>query len=184
MDAAIAAAICLGVVGPSSSGLGGGCFILGRTNTSDVIFVDSREVAPQAATENMYDSDPSLSIWGGLAIAVPAELRGLYQAYQAQGGLVPWSDLITPSIELAEEFVISEHTGVHIQRVSSVIDSNKTLYSEIHALLTKSDGAYKTGAMIRYILFNNTDISVVAVNNRWRRHQQPCTCRNSSSNRS
>jgi gamma-glutamyltranspeptidase / glutathione hydrolase / leukotriene-C4 hydrolase len=148
MDAAVAATICLGVVGPSSSGLGGGCFILGRTNTSDVLFVDSREEAPLGATENMYDSHPTASIWGGLAVAVPAELRGLYQSYQAQGGLVPWADLITPSVALAEEYVISEHLGVHIQKMSTVIEADKELFKDIRALLTHADGTYKIGIVL------------------------------------
>ena len=147
MDAAVAATICLGVVGLSSSGLGGGCFILGRTNTSDVLFMDSREIAPLGATENMYDDDHSASIWGGLAVAVPAEIRGLYQSYQTQGGLIAWADLISPSIALAEEYVISEHLGVHISKMSSVIESDKVLYKDIHAMLTHADGSYKTGAL-------------------------------------
>lgn len=145
MDAAVAAALCLGVVGPSSSGLGGGCFILGRTNANDVLFMDSREVAPQGATENMYDDDHSTSIWGGLAVAVPAELRGLYQSYLAQGGLVTWSELVTPSVALAEEYEISEHMGEHIQKISSIIEADKVLYKDIHAMLTHADGSYKTG---------------------------------------
>jgi gamma-glutamyltranspeptidase/glutathione hydrolase/leukotriene-C4 hydrolase len=147
MDAAIAAAICLGVVGPSSSGLGGGCFILGRTHANDVAFVDAREVAPLAATEDMYSEDPSLSLWGGLAVAVPAELRGLYHAYQLQGGRVPWADLITPSVPLAEEYVISEHLGVHISKMSPEIESDPVLFKEIRSMLTHSDGSYKKGTI-------------------------------------
>lgn len=145
MDAAIAATICLGVVGPSSSGLGGGCFILGHTNKSDVLFIDSREIAPLAATENMFDSDHSASIWGGLAVAVPAELRGLHQAYQAQGGLVAWEDLINPSVPLAEAYEISDHMGDHIRKISSIIEEDQVLYKDIRAMLTHADGSYKTG---------------------------------------
>ena len=34
-------------------------------------FIDYREAAPQAATEDMYKNNPQLSIHGGLAVAVP-----------------------------------------------------------------------------------------------------------------
>lgn len=144
MDAAISAALCLGVVSPSSSGLGGGCFVLGRNSSKDVTFIDSREVAPQAATEDMFFNNSLASIWGGLAVAVPAELRGLYLAYQEQGGLLPWEDLVTPSISLAEEYTISDHFGEHIQRISPVIESDPVLYKEIRKFLTRSDGSYKS----------------------------------------
>ena len=87
VDAAVAAALCLGVVSPASSGLGGGCFILGyNASTGEPYFIDSRETAPAAATENMFVEDPSKAQWGGLAIAVPAELRGLYYAWERSGG--------------------------------------------------------------------------------------------------
>ena len=132
------------------SGLGGGCFVLGRNSSKDVTFIDSREVAPQAATEDMFFNNSLASIWGGLAVAVPAELRGLYLAYQEQGGLLPWEDLVTPSISLAEEYTISDHFGEHIQRISPVIESDPVLYKEIRKFLTRSDGSYKSGRHLYY----------------------------------
>lgn len=89
IDAAVAAALCLGVLSPASSGLGGGCFILTYNATSaKSTFIDSREVAPAAATEDMFVDDPLKAQWGGLAVAVPAELRGLYMAWETGGGNV------------------------------------------------------------------------------------------------
>lgn len=40
---------------------------------------------------------------GGLAVAVPGELRGYRALYERFGGQLPWSDLLQPTINLCEE---------------------------------------------------------------------------------
>lgn len=61
-EAAIAAALCEGVVNPQSMGLGGG-FLLTIYNktTGEVWSLNSREVAPDAATEDMFQGNETLS---------------------------------------------------------------------------------------------------------------------------
>lgn len=49
------------------SGLGGGGFMLVRASNGTYEFIDFRETAPAAATEDMYSDDIDLSIFGGLA---------------------------------------------------------------------------------------------------------------------
>ena len=46
VDAAVAAALCLGVVSPASSGLGGGAFMLLRLANGTAKAFDMRETAP------------------------------------------------------------------------------------------------------------------------------------------
>ena len=119
--------------------------MLGRRHRGEVVFVDGREVAPLEATEGMFAGCPSASVWGGLAVAVPAELRGLHRAYELQGGQLPWADLVAPSVPLAEEYEISAYTAAHISSVSTVIEGDKELYKHIRAMLTHPDGTYKKG---------------------------------------
>lgn len=50
-DAAVAAALCLGVVSPASSGLGGGAFMLLRLANGVAKAFDMRETAPLLASK-------------------------------------------------------------------------------------------------------------------------------------
>ena len=62
VDAAIAALFCNGVVNPQSAGIGGGFHMTIYDPVTQMAHcLDAREVAPLAATENMFQSDPSLA---------------------------------------------------------------------------------------------------------------------------
>jgi gamma-glutamyltranspeptidase/glutathione hydrolase/leukotriene-C4 hydrolase len=54
VDAAVASSLCLGVVSPASSGVGGGAFMLVRLADGTAVVYDSRETAPLAATKVSY----------------------------------------------------------------------------------------------------------------------------------
>src|ERR1700685_2593363 len=75
VDAAVAAALTLGVVNGYNSGIGGGCFILIRRANGEVLCIDGRETAPAAATGDMFlrdgKPDPTLSQTGALASGTP-----------------------------------------------------------------------------------------------------------------
>src|ERR1017187_8355654 len=58
VDAAVATGFALAVVHPQAGNLGGGGFLLLRDATGETRFIDFREKAPAAATENMYLDAP------------------------------------------------------------------------------------------------------------------------------
>jgi gamma-glutamyltranspeptidase / glutathione hydrolase len=112
IDAAIAAALTLGIVDGHNSGIGGGCFILVRWANGDIEAIDGREMAPAKAHRNMYLrnglADPSLSTTGALAIGVPGSLAA-YDYLIAAGGKLTLPQLLIPAAELAEQgFPISQ----------------------------------------------------------------------------
>ena len=114
LDAAVAAALVLGLVEPQSSGLGGGAFLLHYAAAQRrVDSYDGRESAPLGASEDLFldrDGDP-LAFWaaavGGRSVGVPGFLRMAKLAHQDHGRL-PWAALFQPAIALAEQgFAIS-----------------------------------------------------------------------------
>lgn len=105
VDAACAAALALGVVHPDSSGIGGGGFALVYVAKEKKVYaLDFRERAPAAITPAAYLKDgklvPKLSQEGGLAVAVPGEVRGLEELVK-RWGAKPFRSCVDPAQKLA-----------------------------------------------------------------------------------
>lgn len=109
VDSAIAACLCIGITSPQQSGLGGGMIAtVYIKETGKFVTINSREVAPLAARRDMYTNGLE-SREGGLAIAVPGELKGLYELHQKYGKL-SWEEVVAPAISIAENgFKISNY---------------------------------------------------------------------------
>lgn len=141
VDAAIASLLCIGVVSPHSSGIGGGAFFLiysQEHKTAEVI--DAREVAPQAATTNMYVRNPRSSLVGGLAAAVPGELKGMEAAHRKYG-LLPWKELFRQAIHYAANGVRISRDMAHAIQIS---ERDITKDPGMTELLSMADGRLLT----------------------------------------
>ncbi len=113
VDAAVSAALMLGVVDGQNSGIGGGCFILIRTPRGRFYAVDGRETAPARATSDMYVRggrvDPGLSQEGALAVGTPGELAAL-DLVARRWGRLPLRRALLEAAERAEQgFAVSRH---------------------------------------------------------------------------
>ncbi len=107
IDAAVATGFALAVVHPQAGNLGGGGFLLLRLSTGETRFLDFREKAPAAATENMYlDASgnviENLSTVGYKSVGVPGSVAGLVYAEKKYGKL-SLEKVIAPAIKLARE---------------------------------------------------------------------------------
>ncbi|CRN05357.1 gamma-glutamyltransferase [Pseudomonas fulva] len=105
VDAAVATAFTLAVTYPEAGNIGGGGFMTLFVDGKPY-FLDYREVAPKAATRNMYLDDKgevieNLSLVGARAAGVPGTVMGLWEAHRKFGKL-PWSELLTPAIGYAK----------------------------------------------------------------------------------
>ncbi|HET7204165.1 MAG TPA: gamma-glutamyltransferase [Steroidobacteraceae bacterium] len=110
VDAAVASAFTLAVTYPEAGNIGGGGFMLAWVD-GEATFLDYREVAPAAATRDMYldatgDVVDGLSLTGHRAVGVPGTVAGLWEAHRRHGKL-SWSTVVQPAVELAERgFVV------------------------------------------------------------------------------
>jgi gamma-glutamyltranspeptidase/glutathione hydrolase len=104
VDAAVATAFALAVVYPEAGNLGGGGFLVARLADGTAAALDFRELAPAAASRDMYlDSAGNVtdrSRAGHLASGVPGAVAGLRAAHDRFGTL-PWPSLLEPAIRLA-----------------------------------------------------------------------------------
>jgi len=113
-DAAVAISATLAVVEPYSSGFGGGGFwLLHRQKDGRQTMLDGREVAPSAASKNMYldkngDVIKGASINGPKAAGIPGMLAGLEYLAKRYGRL-SLKETLAPAIKYAEEgFPVTE----------------------------------------------------------------------------
>ena len=107
IDATIAVQYALAVVYPRAGNIGGGGFMVIRSNNGEYASIDYREKAPKAGSRDMYLDSlgnviPGLSRNGHLAVGVPGTVDGLFEAHKKYGKLKDFKQLIQPAIDLAE----------------------------------------------------------------------------------
>src|SRR5229473_6885185 len=120
VDAAVAVAFALAVVEPAAGNIGGGGFMLVRLVDGRTTFLDYREVAPGAATRNMYIKpdgklDEEASVIGYKSVAVPGTVAGLELALKTYGTM-KLAEVMGPAIRLAENgFAVREKLARQLQ---------------------------------------------------------------------
>jgi gamma-glutamyltranspeptidase/glutathione hydrolase len=161
VDAAVAVGFALGVTHPSAGNIGGGGFMVIRLPDNQTVAIDYREVAPGAASRNMYlDRKGEMtedSRLGPRAAGIPGVVAGLWMAHQRYGSL-PWAQLVAPSVALAkegweiDEFHADDMAWV-VPKMVEYRDSLSPKQSKLRealdatiATFTKADGTpYQTG---------------------------------------
>ena len=136
VDAAVATGFALAVVHPFAGNLGGGGFLLLRTQDGRATFIDFREQAPLAATAGMYldekgnvrrADDPQSSITGYRSIGTPGSVAGLTYAEKKYGKL-GLTAVLAPAIKLAEagfELTEEEAGELHSKNLAQFPESKR-----------------------------------------------------------
>jgi gamma-glutamyltranspeptidase/glutathione hydrolase len=149
IDAAVATQFALAVCFPEAGNIGGGGFMLLRTNDGKTDMIDFREKAPLKASRNMYLDEKGnvvegLSTRTHLASGVPGSVDGMIRIHKKYGRL-PFRDVIQPSIDLA-----GKGFPVTRQQAESFNESRQT-FIEINAKppVFVKDGLWKEGDTLR-----------------------------------
>jgi len=118
IDAAVAVGYALAVTHPCCGNIGGGGFATIHLANGKNTFIDFREKAPGAASENMYlDAQgnviPNLSLFGHKAVAVPGSVMG-FEKLRTEYGTMTRAQLMAPAIKLAEDGFILKQGDVDL----------------------------------------------------------------------
>ena len=154
VDAAIAVGLALAVVYPEAGNLGGGGFMLIRRKDRQSFAIDYREMAPKAATRDMFvdkDGKPiegeGSSTIGYRASGVPGTLAGFDLAFKKHGsGKITWRDLVHPARLLAQDgYVLSN-------RLANLFVSYKkhlAQYPDSNRIFLNNGKYYKEGDLFK-----------------------------------
>jgi gamma-glutamyltranspeptidase/glutathione hydrolase len=153
VDAAVATGFALAVVHPQAGNLGGGGFLLLRKADGEAHFIDSREKAPAAATENMYldaqgnvipESSNQSSVVGYKAVAVPGSVAGLVYAEKKYGKL-SLEKVIAPAIKLARDgFALAYEDTQDLKK-----DKYLAQFSESKRIFLRNGNYYQPGEILK-----------------------------------
>ena len=128
VDAAVALGFALAVTWPEAGNIGGGGYSIVHMADGRSAAIDYREVAPLAATRNMYvDANGKVtdrSIEGHLASGVPGAVAGLNLLLEKYGTM-PLSRVMQPAIKLARDgFVIDTALAGSMARGATTVSRN------------------------------------------------------------
>lgn len=154
VDAAIAVGLALAVVYPEAGNLGGGGFMLIRFKDGRTAAIDYREMAPKAASRDIFvDKDGNVirgeggSTIGYRASGVPGTPAGFDMAFKKYGsGKIKWSELVEPSRKLAADGYILSYRLANLFKAYA---KNLEKYEDSKRIFLKNGAFYKEGELFK-----------------------------------
>ncbi len=165
VDAAVAVAFALGVTHPTAGNIGGGGFMVIRLPDGTSTTIDYREMAPGAASRDMYldaGGTPTRdSRLGPRAAGIPGVVRGLEHAHRKFGRL-RWRELVAPAVRLARDGVVLD--GFHADEMAGV---TRTM-AEYAATVPESNPALREAMAATLRTFRRPDGTPYTAGETWR----------------
>jgi len=140
-DAMIATEMALAVTYPYAGNLGGGGFIVYRTQYGELGSIDYREKAPKRASRDMYLDENGVynteeSKTGGLAVGVPGTIAGIFAVHEKLGSL-PMEVILQPVIDLATNgFSLTESQVKRFNEYGPIfkkVNSEESIYTKTYS---------------------------------------------------
>jgi gamma-glutamyltranspeptidase/glutathione hydrolase len=153
IDAAIAMNACLGFLEPTSSGLGGDCFVmLWDPKQSKVVGLAGSGASPRKLTLEIartHAKDGALPPVGAVTVSTPGACDAWWTLHQRYGRL-KWADLFEPAIHMAEEGTpVPDMIAWYIRAAMTKFRSQRAEIGELdNAIHTYGEGP-ATGAIFR-----------------------------------
>jgi len=153
-DAMVATEMALAVTYPYAGNLGGGGFMVYRTQYGEIGALDFREKAPLAASKDMYldENGEYLSIkskQGSLSVAIPGTIAGIFEVHEKFGTL-PIEEILQPVIDLANKgFII---TKLQEERLNEY----QTFFKEVNGESSIFTENYKKGDTLKNLALAET----------------------------
>lgn len=153
VDAAVAVGYALAVVYPEAGNLGGGGFMMIRFKDGKTFAIDYREMAPAAASRDIYvDANGKLiegegsSTVGYRASGVPGTPAGLDYALRKYGsGKFTLAQLIEPSRKLAAEGYVLTH---RLAELFKTYEENLKNYEDSRRIFLNNGKYFKQGDVL------------------------------------
>jgi gamma-glutamyltranspeptidase / glutathione hydrolase len=154
VDAAVAVALALAVVYPEAGNLGGGGFMLIRFKDGRTAAIDYREMAPRAATRDVFvDKQGNLirgegsSTIGYRASGVPGTPAGLDYALKKYGsGKIKWAELVEPARKIAQDGYVLSY---RLANLFKAYKNNLEKYEDSRKIFLNGGKFYEEGDLFR-----------------------------------
>jgi len=150
VDAAVSAALTLGVVDGFNSGIGGGCFMLIRKPDGSLVAIDGRETAPLKASRDMYvrgdKAEPELSRTGALAIGVPGALAAYDLAIREHGNIDLAEHLDQAAVIAERGFTLD---NAYQRRLGQVVKKLRKFHGSTKIFLNPEGKAWPSGHQLK-----------------------------------
>ena len=153
-DAMIAVEMALAVTYPYAGNLGGGGFMVYRTQYGEIGAIDYREKAPISASREMYLDENGTYLQekskiGGLAVGVPGTIAGIFAVHEKLGSL-PMEEILQPVIDLASKgFVVTKDQAerlAHYAEIFKSVNGEESIFTKV----------YQEGDTLKNIALANT----------------------------
>jgi gamma-glutamyltranspeptidase/glutathione hydrolase len=154
IDAAVAMNACLGFLEPTSSGIGGDCFVmLWDPKQGKVVGLAGSGGSPRKLTLEIARSrakDGALPAVGAIPVSTPGAVDAWWTLHQRYGRL-KWADLFAPAIHMAEAGTpVPDMIAYYIRSAMAIFRSRRAQIEELdNAIHTYGDGPAAGGGVFR-----------------------------------